>query len=79
MRDKEEFKRQLLEELVFENEKDTALICANRIRSKYQDYDLDFTKLYAKLVNYQIKKFGNPLGNPSVVINLYFAKNRGIL
>lgn len=79
MKDKEEFKRQLLEKLIFENEKDNALICAKRIKSKYQSYDLDFTKIYAKLINYQIKKFGYPLGDPRVVINLYFAKRKGIL
>lgn len=76
---KEEFKRQLIEELIFENEKDQALICAGRIRNKYNKWDIDSARVYAKLINYQIKKYGRPLENPQVVINLYFAKKKGIL
>lgn len=79
MKDRDEFKRQLLEELIFENEKDQALICSSRIRNKYRDWDVDFTGMYARLINYQIKKYGYPLDNPQVVINLFFAKKKGIL
>ena len=79
MNKKDEFKRQLIEKWIFNKEKDKALICAQNIKNKYINYDIDYSNLYAKLVNYQIKKYGRPLSNPKVVINLYFDKKKGLL
>lgn len=74
MKDIKEFKKQLQEEIIFVNEKDKALICSGRIKNRYQKYDVDFTKLYARLVKYQIATYGETLNNPQVTINFRYGR-----
>lgn len=63
-----EFKTKMQEAIVFENEKDKALICANNIRNKYCDFDIDFTTIYARLVKYQIATYGETINDPRIQI-----------
>ena len=61
MKNKEEFKRQLLENCIFNELKDSRFAGVNYIRTKYQGTDIDFTRLYRRIVNYQVKKYGQNL------------------
>ena len=74
MKDIKEFKKQLMEEIIFEKEKDKALICSGKIKNQYQNYDVDFTKLYARLVKYQIATYGETLSNPQETINFRYGR-----
>lgn len=61
MQDKDKFKQMALENLIFNDLKDSSFPGANYIRRKYQGLDIDFTRLYRRIVNYQINKYGTNL------------------
>lgn len=54
---KEEFKKKLMEQQIFDELKDCC-ISNNYIRLKYQGLDIDHNKVYRRIVNYRIKKYG---------------------
>lgn len=61
----EEFKKQLLEEKVFNELKDSYIKNIEVMRNQYKDYDIDFTDVYRRIVNYQVKKYGQSLHSSS--------------
>ena len=58
---KDEFKKRVLEQKIYEEMKDKPLGNAERFKKKYIDTDLDLTALYIKIINYQVKTYGNSL------------------
>lgn len=62
---KEEFKRRVLEEKIFNEIKDEPIISAEFIRRKFKGSEVDFSRLYRKLVNYQVKTYGISLNDRS--------------
>lgn len=63
---REKFKKELLENCIFNELKDSCFSGINYIRNKYQGADIDFSKVYRRIVNYQVKNYG---------YNLYKAKS----
>lgn len=58
---------------IFQEEKDKAIVSINHLRNKYITYEdiLDFKKLYIKIVNYQIKKYGKQIADPNQIEYFY--------
>lgn len=55
---KKEFRERLTEEILFNNIKDNELLSAENFRSLYKNKEINFTRLYRRIINYQIKKYG---------------------
>ena len=49
------------EELLFNKYKDTKICNSDYLRCRYNDPDIDLTRLYRRIVNYQIDKYGSNL------------------
>lgn len=49
------------EELLFNKYKDTKICNSDYLRCRYNDPDIDLTRLYTRIVNYQIDKYGSNL------------------
>lgn len=60
---KEDFSRRVLEQQIFDELKDTNIKSARYLRAKYEGSDIDITRLHRRIVNYQIKQYGNTLDN----------------
>ena len=60
---KEDFKQRVLEEQLFNELKDTNIKGARYLRAKYEGSGIDITRLHRRIVNYQIKVYGNTLDN----------------
>lgn len=58
MNNKEEFKRLLKEQELFDKLKDKYVTC-EYINGTYCDLDIDHSRLYRRIVNYKIKKYGS--------------------
>jgi hypothetical protein len=54
---RDEFK----EELLFNKYKDTKICNSDYLRSRYKDSDVNLTRLYTRIVNYQIDRYGHNL------------------
>lgn len=62
---KEEFRRKLIEQQIFDELKECC-ISNNYLRKKYQGLDIDFNKVYRRIINYRVKKYGSSyLVNPT--------------
>ena len=57
----EEFKKKVMEEKIFNELKDSYIKNIEAIRRIYKGYDIDFTDVYRRIVNYQVKKYGQSL------------------
>lgn len=55
---KEIFKKRVLEQKIFEENKDEPLGNAEKFKKKYDGLDIDLRNLYIKIVNYQVKQYG---------------------
>ena len=55
---KEIFKKRVLEQKIFEENKDEPLGNAEKFKKKYAGLDIDLRNLYIKIVNYQVKQYG---------------------
>ena len=62
--DRELFKKQLLERKIFNDLKDAPMTGAKYILNTYGE-NVDYSKVYRKIVKYQIKKYGRSLTVPS--------------
>lgn len=60
---KEEFEQLLLEEQIFNLEKDNSVVSSDRFRKKYKGWKINHSRLYRRIVNYQVKKYGTSLDN----------------
>lgn len=56
-----EFRERLTEEMLFNNIKDEELVSAENFRSLYRNREINYTRLYRRITNYQIKKYGKSL------------------
>ena len=59
--EKEDFKKKLLEEKIFNELKDSYIKNIEVLRKEYKDFDIDYTDVYRRIVNYQVKKYGQSL------------------
>lgn len=50
------------EDILFHLLKDKVVLCSEKIKKKYGDY-INVTNLRARIVNYQIEKYGSQLDN----------------
>lgn len=66
---------EFLENLVFEMAKDSEIATAQLFKEKYIDYDIDHSKVYKKIVNYRISKYGNSFNIRGVYIDRKRAKS----
>ena len=55
---KKDFRQRVLEQQIFDELKDTSLRGSKYFKAKYEGSDIDFARLYRRLVNYQIKEYG---------------------
>lgn len=58
---KDDFIKRINEEILFNEIKDSELVSAEYFRIKHKDKDVDYTRLYRRVNNYQIKKYGSSL------------------
>lgn len=56
-----DFKQRVLEQQIFDELKDTPIRSSKYFKAKYEGSDIDFTRLYRRIVNYQIKEYGTTL------------------
>ena len=53
-----DFKQRVLEQQIFDELKDTPLTNCKYLRAKYNGVDVEITRLYRRIVNYQIDRYG---------------------
>lgn len=58
---RKDFKQRVLEQQIFDELKDTSIRSSKHFKTKYQGADIDFTRLYTKILNYQIQEYGQTL------------------
>lgn len=58
---REEFKKRILENKIFNEQKNEYLKNIESLKRKYKGYDVDYTEVYRKITNYQIKRYGTSL------------------
>lgn len=58
-----DFKQRVLEQQIFDELKDTSIKSSEYFRRKYNGADIDYTRLYRRIVNYQIQEYGNTLNS----------------
>lgn len=56
-----DFKQRVLEQQIFDELKDTSIRSAEYFKAKYEGADIDYSRLYRRIVNYQIKEYGHSL------------------
>lgn len=62
-----DFKQRVLEEQIFNELKDTSIKSSEYFRKKYQGADINYSRIYRRIVNYQIKEYGGSLNNNGFV------------
>ena len=60
---KEDFKQRVLEQQIFDEIKDCYIKNGEYFRKKYKGTNIDYSRLYRRIVNYQIKEYGCTLDN----------------
>ena len=60
---REDFSKRVLEQQIFDELKDTSIKSSEYFRRKYNGADIDYTRLYRRIVNYQIQEYGNTLNS----------------
>ena len=64
---REDFSRRVLEQQIFDELKDTSLRSAEYFKAKYQGTDIDYSRLYRRIVNYQISTYGCSLNGDTYI------------
>ena len=69
------FKKKLLEQKIYEEQKDKSIVSMNHLKNKYVDLkeEVDFKEIYIKIINYQIQTYGWQLADPNQ-IEYYYLK-----
>ncbi len=57
--DSKEFKRKLREQEIFDIEKNGDIKTSIELKTKYKDEDINYTRLYTRIVNYRINHYGS--------------------
>ena len=58
-----DFKQRVLEQQIFDELKDTPIKSSEYFRRKYNGSDINYSRLYRRIVNYQIQEHGNTLNS----------------
>ena len=58
-----DFKQRVLEEQIFDELKDTSIKSSEYFRRKYEGADINYSRIYRRIVNYQVKEYGNTLNS----------------
>ena len=61
---KDVFIKELHEEQVFNDMKDIYFGGVRELKKRYGDFDVDFTKVYRRIINYRIKRYGTSYISP---------------
>lgn len=69
---KKEFIIKTIEQKIFDELKDASFWGVNYLKEKYQGMDINYTRLYVRIVNYQVKNYGRNLYESP--INTYLPK-----
>lgn len=77
MNEADNIKMLILEEKLFAEIKDTSILSAENFKKKYKELNINHSRIYRKIINYQIKKYGLSL-NSSSYINQEDYKKRSI-
>ena len=64
-------KKEFIENYLFEVLKDSTFKGSGEFRRILQSYDIDYTRLYVRIVNYQVKKYGTNLRRSSGALATY--------
>lgn len=68
-------KKEFIENYLFEIFKDSAFKGSGEFKRVLKDFiDIDYTRLYTRIVNYQVKKYGTNLHRSSGILSLYKKK-----
>lgn len=62
---KEEFNQNYIEQYIFNELKDCGLKNSEYIKRKYQGLNINYSRLYRRIINYQIKVYGYSLNGDS--------------
>ena len=65
--EREEFEQRVLEQQIFNELKDGTILSSEHIRRKYQGLNIDYSRLYRRIINYQIKTYGISLNDRIIV------------
>lgn len=57
--DSKEFKRKLREQEIFDIEKNGGINTSLKLKTKYKSEDINYSRLYTRIVNYRINNFGS--------------------
>ena len=77
MNEADNIKMLILEEQLFAEIKDTSILSAENFKKKYKELNINHSRIYRKIINYLIKKYGLSL-NSSSYINQEDYKKRSI-
>lgn len=61
--EKKEFNQRVLEQQLFEELKDTSIKSCKYYRRKFEGSGVNISRLYRRIVNYQIKEYGSCLNS----------------
>lgn len=78
MIESDNIKMLILEEKLFLELRDNPVASAENFKKKYKELNINHSRLYRKIINYQIKKYGSSLNN-STYINPEDYKKRSIV
>ena len=58
---KDNFKQAMFETMLFNELKDCNIKNSDYLKKKYQGLDIDYSKIYRRIVNYQVRMYGSQL------------------
>lgn len=62
-----EFKQRVLEEKLFLELKDKSVVNSDKFRKEYKGLNINHSRLYVRIINYQVKKYGCSLDNDKFI------------
>lgn len=68
---REDFRQRVLEQQIFNEVKDGSICNINYIKWKYQGLNINYSRLYRRIINYQIKIYGRSLNDRYNTIENY--------
>ena len=75
---KEEFEQRVLEQQIFNEVKDGSICNIDYIKRKYQGLNINYSRLYRRIINYQIETYGCSLNDKYNKIEDYEKKSNRI-
>ena len=68
---REDIRQRVLEQQIFNEVKDGSICNINYIKWKYQGLNINYSRLYRRIINYQIKIYGRSLNDRYNTIENY--------